>query len=180
MSQPRGIRNNNPGNIINNGIEWKGLKPIQKDGVYYEFIEAKWGIRAMVVILRNYDTLHGLNTIAEIIGRWAPPIENDTLAYIDSVAIKMGLDPHDFIYVFNNKVMLELLKAIIFHENGINPYSDQYIKNSIELANDKYSEVEDVEVLGEIDVDVTAEKESSLVYVLIAAIIGALGFIAVR
>lgn len=52
----RGIRNNNPGNI-RWGDEWKGLVPETQrtDKSFCQFKSAEYGIRAMIIILRNYQ-----------------------------------------------------------------------------------------------------------------------------
>lgn len=42
--------------------------------------------------------------------------------------------PRDVIDVFEPGIMINLLKAVIRHENGIQPYSDEILKKSLELA----------------------------------------------
>jgi len=75
VSVPRGIRNRNPGNIRRSGDRWKGLAPLQTDPAFSVFETPVWGIRAMAVILRNYQKRYGLKSLAQLIGRWArqPP-----------------------------------------------------------------------------------------------------------
>ena len=86
----RGIRNNNPGNI-RHGIDWDGLdKDQSKDEEFSQFSTPEYGIRAMFKILKTYNDKYNLNTIEGIINRWAPPIENDTEAYINFVSSKVG------------------------------------------------------------------------------------------
>ncbi len=84
---PRGIRNHNPGNIRWQD-EWLGLKKDgkQQDPSFCVFISPVCGIRALAKVLKNYQRLYGLNTPRKIISRYAPPNENQTLAYINSVA----------------------------------------------------------------------------------------------
>lgn len=62
MAIPRGIRNNNPGNIRHSD-QWKGLTPEQPDPDFCTFSTPEYGIRAMGVILLNYQRKHGLKTI---------------------------------------------------------------------------------------------------------------------
>lgn len=143
MSTPRGIRNNNPGNI-RWGSDWKGLVPVTQrtDKSFCQFISPEYGIRAMVRVLRNYTKYPGMpgvgksniDTVREIISRWAPPNENNTEAYIKSVAEKIGVTANSPIDVFDNAVMVNLLKAIIQHENGEQPYKDNQILGGISLA----------------------------------------------
>jgi len=133
MTQPRGIRNNNPGNI-RHGDKWQGLADKQTDAAFCVFKAPEWGIRALVKILRNYQTKHGLKTVESIINRFAPQIENDTSSYILSVCQVLDVKPRDVIDVFEPGIMINLLKAVIRHENGIQPYSDEVLKKSLELA----------------------------------------------
>lgn len=142
-TQPRGIRNNNPGNI-RWGDDWKGLVPQAKrtDKSFCQFIEIKWGIRALAKVLLNYRKRPGLpgvgnsgiDTVKEIISRWAPPNENDTNAYIQSVAKACGVKPDAPIDLMDKELMLKLVKAIIQHENGVQPYTDVVLLNGIGLA----------------------------------------------
>jgi hypothetical protein len=130
---PRGIRNNNPGNI-RHGDKWRGLADKQTDASFCVFKAPEWGLRALVKILRNYQTKHGLKTVESIINRFAPQIENDTSSYILSVCQVLDVKPRDVIDVFEPGIMINLLKAVIRHENGIQPYSDEVLKKSLELA----------------------------------------------
>jgi len=43
MSLPRGIRNNNPGNIRQNNIQWQGMSENPFDPHFVEFKEPVWG-----------------------------------------------------------------------------------------------------------------------------------------
>jgi hypothetical protein len=130
--QPRGVRLNNPGNI-RLGDDWKGLDYAGTDKSFCTFVSPQYGIRALCKILRKYQVTYKLNTVASIINRYAPTIENDTKSYISSVAKNIGVKPTDAIDVFDSSVALELVKAIIKHENGIQPYSDQVILEGIAL-----------------------------------------------
>lgn len=132
-SEVRGIRNNNAGNIRADKIIWDGQIGIDPKG-FAIFKSPEWGIRALGKLLLNYEKLHGLNTVAGIIGRYAPPVENVTSSYINSVAKKIGLDSHTSFIVAD--YLPELVNAIIKHENGINPYSDELIQNGLVLIGD--------------------------------------------
>ena len=129
----RGIRNNNPGNI-RHGEKWEGLSDTQNDSSFCVFKTPEYGIRAMAKILLNYQKKYGLKTIKQIISRWAPPNENNTLAYIKSVSAAVGVLPDDEISLNNKNIMMSLIKAIIKHENGEQPYSEEQILNGINLA----------------------------------------------
>ena len=126
----RGIRNNNAGNIRAKSIIWDGQTGIDDKG-FAIFKSPEWGIRALGKLLLNYERLHGLNTVQSIISRYAPPVENVTSSYINSVSKKLGLDPHTTFVV--SDYLPILVDAIIYHENGMNPYSDELIENGLSL-----------------------------------------------
>lgn len=128
----RGIRNNNPGNIrYNKSINWKGQKGPDDDG-YLIFQNSLMGIRALTLLIKNYNRIYGLNTIRKIISRWAPTNENDTESYIKSVS--KALNYPDNVGLNFETQMLPLVKAIIKHENGIQPYEDDLIEQAIDLT----------------------------------------------
>lgn len=131
MSIPRGIRNHNPGNI-RHGDKWLGLAPAQDDPAFCSFVSPEHGIRAMAVILLNYQRKHGLETVREIISRWAPPCENDTEAYAAHVARVLGVDADARITVADR--LPEIIPAIIRHENGRQPYDHATIQRGIVMA----------------------------------------------
>lgn len=127
---PRGIRNNNPGNI-RKGQKWRGLAKEQNDPAFDTFTTAEYGIRALAKVLLTYERKYGLNTVRGIIGRWAPPNENNTTAYVNHVAALLSVDPDQVVSV-REKLPL-LIPAIIQHENGIQPYSEKTIADGIGL-----------------------------------------------
>ncbi|MHB9805444.1 structural protein [Pantoea ananatis] len=131
----RGIRNNNPGNI-RWGDEWKGLVPEgqRTDKSFCQFKAPEFGIRAMIIILRNYQSKYGLKTINGIIKRWAPPNENDTQAYIRSVAQDTGTDADKPIDLTDSRKLFPLLQAIIKHENGTQPYEYDVFIRALDLV----------------------------------------------
>lgn len=69
--EPRGLRNNNPGNIRTTKDRWQGLRPQQTDPAFFQFTEMRYGYRALIITLQNYRHKHGCRTIADFIRRWA-------------------------------------------------------------------------------------------------------------
>ncbi len=132
---PRGIRNHNPGNV-RWGADWLGLKKDGKlqDPSFCVFVAPVFGIRALAKVLINYKKIHGLNTVRQIISRYAPPNENQTAAYIQSVAKQLGVFPDTVIDIEERGVLTVFIKAVIRMENGIQPYSGETIQQGIELA----------------------------------------------
>jgi len=132
-TQTRGLRNNNPGNIRKTADKWKGLRAKQTDDEFFQFDSSVWGIRAMAKLLQNYQKRYGLDSVEQIINRWAPPNENDTNSYVKSVAQNVGVTPSQNLDLNSVDVLSRLVKAVIRHENGINPYSDETIIEAIGL-----------------------------------------------
>jgi hypothetical protein len=128
----RGLRNNNPGNI-EKGIAWKGIDTAKTaaESRFIVFTAPEWGIRAMARLLKNYARLYSLNTVAGIINRWAPPSENNTGAYVAAVANALKVAPNSVIDIAAR--LPDLLRAIITHENGTQPYSDATIREGVRL-----------------------------------------------
>lgn len=135
MKKPRGIRNNNPANI-RWGENWDGLdeKGMEKDPAFCVFKEVKWGIRALAKILMTYKRKYGLDTIKGIICRFAPPNENDTSSYMQHIADALGVGIEDKINIMDTQTMFVLIKAIIRHENGQQPYTDAEIRGGMFMA----------------------------------------------
>jgi hypothetical protein len=137
----RGYRNKNPGNIdFNPANAWEGQTgrgdhwlPVAQQR-FAEFDTHEHGIRALARLLLTYQTRHGLNTVRQIIHRWAPPVENDSGAYVTAVAraLSMGRDaPLD---LQSYAVMRPLVEAIIRHELGGQPYTDAQLDRGLEMA----------------------------------------------
>lgn len=87
----RGLRNCNPLNIRRvAGTKWKGQSALQTDASFVCFNAMEWGIRAAFCILRTYARRYQCLSPADIVGRWAPPHQNDTDAYIRNVCTWTG------------------------------------------------------------------------------------------
>lgn len=142
-SLPRGIRNRNPGNVErNNANDWLGLaKPeqmtkAQKDETRFcVFTDEQYGIRALVILLLNYQRRYRLTSIHAMLSRYAPRQDkNDTDAYIAFVAARVGVQPKQKISVSDYQTCFRLVEAIIHHENGMQPYPAETIREGIGLA----------------------------------------------
>jgi hypothetical protein len=133
MSLPRGIANNNPGNIRQSVIRWLG-EIEGHDPAFESFDSAENGLRALCLNLRACQTRLGLKTISQIIACWAPPGENDTEAYIADVARRVGFDPHAPIDLTEWSLMYRMVRAIVRHENGADPYPDPVINEAMRRA----------------------------------------------
>ncbi|MDW5502467.1 hypothetical protein R6Y99_21960 [Pseudomonas lundensis] len=132
-SAARGLRNNNPGNIeASSENPWEGQAG--SDGRFAKFETPEHGIRALGKNLLSYNRLHGLDTVAEMITRWAPPKENDTDSYIKAICAQLGVGANDQIDVTNPRTLAALCAGIVNHENGSQPYTDDQIGAGVSAA----------------------------------------------
>ncbi|WP_342620843.1 hypothetical protein [Rhodoferax sp. GW822-FHT02A01] len=103
---PAPVRNNNPGALM-------------PGGKLAQFGSMDQGLAALDNNLKNYG-MKGVNTLAGVITKWAPPNENDTAAYISDVSKRLGIDPNQPINLSNPAVRQAIGTGIMFHENGVN------------------------------------------------------------
>lgn len=132
-SDARGIRNNNPGNLeYSKTNPWVGQTG--DDGRFAKFETPEHGIRALGRNLMSYQR-QGIDTVSEIINRWAPPTDNnDTTAYIKAVCEQLGVSADEPLDSSNPDTLKALCAAIIHHENGSQPYSDQQLTSGVSAA----------------------------------------------
>lgn len=119
MAKSRGYRNNNPGNIRINGDKFQGEVIPSQDKEFKQFESMAYGYRAIFKILRNYQINYKLNTIRQMINRWAPKNENDTANYISFVSERSGIPADDPIRTDNREMMIRIVAAMSRVENGI-------------------------------------------------------------
>lgn len=120
---PRGIRNNNPGNI-RHGDKWQGLAKEQTDKSFCQFSAMTYGCRALFKLLQTYHKKYNIDTVQEICARWAPTNENDTMAYIAFVSKETGLDSKEKLNLDKNPhLYMKIAKAITVQENGKEAYN---------------------------------------------------------
>jgi hypothetical protein len=83
----RGIRNNNPGNIkINSANKWTGKVGSNTDGVFEQFTDMKYGIRASLKLLHTYIN-SGRSTLQKIGDSWSDKDPNYVAFLVNSVGI---------------------------------------------------------------------------------------------
>jgi len=115
-NQPRGIRNNNPGNILLTSELWEGKLPRDQntDGKFEQFKSYAYGVRAMIVLIKNYFEQYKLNNLEQIVYRWNPGNPN----YVTYVAARSGI-PKDQKLTASKDTIKKLVTAIADFENGI-------------------------------------------------------------
>lgn len=117
-NKPRGVRNNNPGNIRYSPLNlWEGKIPYTQntDSSFEQFIEWRYGIRALLLLLKKYIFRYG--TIEEMIRVYAPSVENNTENYIRTVSAETGI-PRNQAITSDKGTLQKLAIAITRHECG--------------------------------------------------------------
>lgn len=123
-SAPRGVRNNNPGNIEDGPFARSLPGYVGSDGRFAIFETPEAGAQAAPRLLQSYIA-RGFDTPAEIINRWAPPSDNNpTQAYAQYVAQRAGIGVNDT--VTPDKIPL-IAQAIREFENGERPSTGQNV-----------------------------------------------------
>ncbi|ECH3907906.1 hypothetical protein QKX32_003117 [Salmonella enterica] len=129
----RGVRNNNPGNLVASNQGWDG--ELTSDGKFSRFDTPEHGIRALAKNMRTYQNRHDLNTVSQMLSKFAPPEDhNDTATYIKAVSGMMGVDPEQHIDTSDAGTLTKLVNSIITVENGSNPYTSQQISDGVLAA----------------------------------------------
>lgn len=104
MKKPRGLRANNPFNLVDNGINWEGLDSPRNDAADHQadieaghlpllrFISPYYGIRAGMIDVAG-DLKEKVTTIASLVHEYAPASDgNDEADYRAFLAEKLGRD----------------------------------------------------------------------------------------
>jgi hypothetical protein len=115
---PRGLRNNNPGNLVQTAINWQGKIPLSQntDSRFEQFVELRYGIRAMILDMIN-DYKMGLTTLGKLINEYAPGFENNTAAYIKFVSDRTGI-PANSVFPPTTDNFAKITRAMIEKEIG--------------------------------------------------------------
>lgn len=115
----RGQRNHNPLNIKRSrGTHWLGQCPRQRDREFVQFEADLFGLRAAFRILRSYLTLQNLQTLRQVIYRWAPPEDgNATKSYVNLVAMHSDVRPDSLLRWGDSKKLVAIVKAMTWVES---------------------------------------------------------------
>lgn len=132
----RGLRNFNPLNLRRTKppTPWQGLAAEQPDPEFVSFQSLAFGIRAACRVLIGYQDRLGIRTVDGIIGRWAPREDNnDTDAYTDYVAERMGVSAHDELDLQDFATLRSLVLAMGRMECG-QELSPAVVEEGLKLA----------------------------------------------
>lgn len=123
--EPRGLRNNNPGNLNFAHQTGAVLEYGMAHPRFARFQTMDDGVEALCQQLQLYFQRH-INTVAGIICKWAPPTENYTSAYSAYVAQQMAVDPN-LVLQGTPAQAARLALAIIHLENGKQPFTYAHV-----------------------------------------------------
>lgn len=122
----RGIRNCNPGNIRRSNNSWVGKFTSQEsceaagrvwDPDFEVFDTVEHGVRAMGHLLTTYGQSYGLNTVLQVVSRYAPASDdNDTEGYASEVADYLRVAPDTQIDVYQQ--LPSITAAMMKRETG--------------------------------------------------------------
>lgn len=120
LLKPRGVRANNPLNIESNPANnWQGKVTPSVDSRFETFRAPEYGFRAGAILLRNtYQGRYGLETIREIIHKFAPSHENDSDHYAAFVAGQLSTSSDAPINLQSDALLARMLHAMSVMEVG--------------------------------------------------------------
>ena len=138
MNYARGLRNNNPLNIIKSEkINWQGEVKPSTDPNFAQFETLEYGLRAAFKLLRTYYQKHGCRTIRQIVARWDPEGPKVIGAYVNTVCKHTGLSPDQQLPPMKEetKVMwCDIVLAMATMECGLNNEGRQSLRPDLEKA----------------------------------------------
>lgn len=128
-----GYKSCNPLNVRASSDKWRGSIG-QSDNGYVIFSTPMDGIRAVATVIKNYGTKYGINTVRDIVSRYAPASENPTDDYIANVCKGTGYQPDEKLDTKNPEVLKKLVTAMMKQEIGDVPYSEETINEGVQRA----------------------------------------------
>lgn len=132
-SAPRGIRNNNPGNL-NFAGQSGATKEGGEGGRFAVFESMEQGVAALYRQLQIYFK-KGVNTLSSIVKTYAPASDgNNVDAYISALSKATGKGANEAINAGDTTTIARLMKGIVDHENGKGYISSSDIMGGIQLG----------------------------------------------
>lgn len=132
-SAPRGIRNNNPGNL-NFANQSGATKEGGEGGRFAVFESMQHGIAALYKQIQIYFK-KGINTLSSIVKTYAPASDNNNVdAYISALTKATGKGANEVLDSGDTATIARLMKGIVDHENGKGYISSSDIMGGIQLG----------------------------------------------
>lgn len=139
-NEPRGIRNNNPGNLNYVGQNGATLED-HATPRFARFNSAFEGFAALGKQIKAYYNgtskaagYQKLQSVEDIISRFAPASENNTQAYINKLSKMLGVGRGDSLNIQDPQVLATLMNGITQIENGKNPYAPEMVLKAAQSA----------------------------------------------
>lgn len=132
----KAVNNNNPGNLRfanqAGAVAEANWKPNYKgDTPFAAFATPEQGVRAFGNQLMTYQKRDKLNTLSDIVQKYAPKSDhNNTAAYIAQVSKKTGIGANDTLDTTDPAIMAKLVAAFGQHEGGFS-MSEADIKTAL-------------------------------------------------
>lgn len=103
------------GNVINPNDPWKGSVSWQynTDGRFVQFISFAWGLRASILLLKNYIDRDGRDTITKIIQYWDLGNPN----YINHLVTNTGFQANQTLQA-DKATLKNIIRYIVVMEHG--------------------------------------------------------------
>lgn len=127
----RAERNNNPGNLEFRGQ--RGATREDGEGRFAKFGTTEEGVAALARQLQLYGS-RGIDTIEEIINKYAPASENNTAAYVNAMVNRLRVSPNQQLDLNDPQVLSGLIQGISRHEAGRSFLSDQQVMTGLTMA----------------------------------------------
>lgn len=132
-SAPRGIRNNNPGNLNYAGQAGATMEG-GEGGRFAVFESMQHGVAALYKQLQLYFK-RGINTLSSIVKTYAPASDNNNVdAYVSALTKATGKGANEVLDSGDTATIARLMKGIVDHENGKGYISSSDIMGGIQLG----------------------------------------------
>ncbi|WP_299368329.1 hypothetical protein [Winogradskyella sp.] len=127
---PRGIRNNNPGNIkYSASNNWLGKIPLSEntDGTFEQFETFAYGTRAMLLLLTNYIN-SGRDTLGLIVDDW----DLGNPSYLTYLIDETGFAANQPLQA-DKATLKAIARPMVIFENGIDMLTDARFETAYDM-----------------------------------------------
>ena len=159
---PLGLRQNNPGNI-RPGAGFFG--ETGSAGGYAQFADEDAGLRALARLLRTYGNEYDINTVRELVGRYAPESDNpDSFNnYINYLSEQLGVGADEEFDLVGRRA--DIIPAIVGFEQG-RDYSSRYSPDQIGRAISASEFDDEDQITAALQTPTTSDTASSILSML--------------
>jgi len=111
----------------------------ETDGTFLQFLEMKFGIRAIARCLRNYAMKHGIQTLRDMTARWAPSSDHNNPGEYAMVVLQhcegIATSVTQAIDLTNEQTAFGVIRGIAVAENGhwAGLIADEVVRDGVRL-----------------------------------------------